>query len=353
MTTLELKDIMAPIEVIFKQRVTNLIAAGDKGRVLFAALNENLTDTYRITNFKSAVFELDTTTYGEIAKTLGNQIKNIFGDGVKEVILLEYKTTFASVATLAKEKIKWDWAFSTDPDSQSDIAALGKEIEKFTFCYNQKADSKFVVSINNPSATLNDDTVIEAEELLPYVIGVLAGCPYDKSVTYKVFDKLKSVEMPSTIEKGFLTLYSEDEGVRIATPINTLVTTGENDTEDMKSIAIVEGMKRIKDDLIYAFRTGYKGRYKNNYDNQSLFFSAAKYYISELEELRILDSEYNNTVDVDIEALKELWEAQGKDTTQWDDLTAKKTTYKNLILAKMDVKLLDAIEGMQLTVQMY
>ena len=42
MAKLTLKDIMATIEVIFKQRVANLIAVGTKGRVLFCRKNEVL-----------------------------------------------------------------------------------------------------------------------------------------------------------------------------------------------------------------------------------------------------------------------------------------------------------------------
>ena len=40
--------------------------------------------------------------------------------------------------------------------------------------------------------------------------------------------------------------YNEDEGVRVASPVNTLLSTDDDNTEDMKSICIVEGMKRVE-----------------------------------------------------------------------------------------------------------
>lgn len=62
-TELELKDIMASIKVAFKQRVATLIQVGSKGAVLACRKNEDLTpETYRVTTYKSAVFELEIKT---------------------------------------------------------------------------------------------------------------------------------------------------------------------------------------------------------------------------------------------------------------------------------------------------
>lgn len=356
MSSLELKDIMAPLRVIFKQRVANLIAIGEKGTVLFCRKNTSLEEdeTYKITEFKSAIFEL-TPDFGTDYKDLEEQIKNIFGDGVKKVVLVEYKTTIASVIEIITKELKWNWAFSTDTESQSDIAALGEEQEKFALTFNQQSDSIYVASLNNPSAVLanEESETITNEKLLPYIIGVIAGCPYNKSISYKTFNKLKSVKLPAEIVKGQITLYNEEEGVRVASPVNTLITTDDTFTEDMKSITIAEGMQRMKEDFLFAFRTGYKGKYKNSYDNQCLFLGAGQYYIEQLEEIGVLDPGYDNRIDIDIEAQRALWKAQGKDSDDWDELTVKKTTYKNLLLLKLDVKFLDAMEGMQMTVEMF
>lgn len=348
----KIEDIMAPIKVIFKQRVANLIKMGDKGRVLFLCKNAKLTEISRLTKFESGVFELDESVYGENTALFATQIKAIFGDGVKEVLFLEYKENISSIVEEIKV-LKWDWMFSTDADAQEDVALLGEDLEQFAFCYNQKADNIWVVSLNNPKATLTDDSVLQGVEILPYVVGVLAGCPYNMSVSYKTFEKFKHVTLPETIEEGFLTLYNEEEGVRIASPVNTLVTTNETYTEDMKSICIVEGVKRYDNDLKVAFRTGYKGKYKNNYDNQALFYGAVDYYHGLLEEAGVLDPEYDNKIGTDVEAQRKLWKAQGKEAETWDDLTVKRTTYKDMVVAKSDIKFLFAMEGLQLTAEMF
>lgn len=168
--------------------------------------------------------------------------------------------------------------------------------------------------------------------------------------------ELESVEMPAEIVEGRLTLYNEEEGVRVASPVNTLTTVNTNDTEDMKDICIMEGIKRFDTDVKYSFRTGYKGKYKNKYDNQQLFISACKGYIKDLVKANILDDEYENTVTINTERLRDLWIASGKDEDQingMSDLEISKLTYKKLMALKFDVKFLNAIESCEIEVEMY
>lgn len=347
---LELKDIMATIKVAFKQRLAELIKVGSKGTVLVTVKNAALVDTgYEISTYKSAVFEIKDN------KTLESKIKQIFKGGVKKVIVLEYANTFASVIDVVKKELHWNWLVCLEETEQESVANYCKENKSFGLVYNQKSDSIYVCSINNPAAKLadTDETEITGMDLLPIVVGVIAGCPYSKSISYKVFSELASVTLPEEIEYGQITLYNEEEGVRVASPVNTLTSTGDEFTEDMKSITIAEAMKRLEEDLVYAFRTGYKGKYKNDYDHQLLYISAVDYYFTQLVELGVLDGNYNNTIDIDVETQRALWKAQGKDADEWSDQQVKETTYKNMFYPLLNVKFLDAIEGMEMTVEMF
>lgn len=360
-TELELKDIMASITVAFKQRVANLIKIGSKGAVLVVLKNANLLDEedesasvpYRVTTYKSAVFDLPDQP------DLETKIKQIFNGGTSKVIVLEYAETFAKVVDVIKNQLTWNWIISLESGDQTTVASYCKENKKFGLVYNVQADSIWVASVNNPSATLADDVTINGSseitgmDLLPIVVGVIAGCPYTKSISYKIFTELESITLPETIKYGQITLYQEEEGIRVASPVNTLTSTDDTYTEDMKSICIVEGMKRVEEDMIYAFRTGYKGKYKNDYDHQNLFMGAALYYISQLVELGIFDPYYDNTIDINVEKQRALWKAQGKDADSWDDQTVRETSYKNMFYPVLNVKFLDALEGMEMTVEMF
>ena len=413
MANLTIDDIKTTIEVIFKQRVASLIAVGTKGRVLFCRKNENVAKLYshvssattyytksilavgvtvysnadcttevgKITEYDDESFKIGENSYSLTSKNsiekhgsklrvfgsavfsldneaeLEKQIKQLFNGGAVEVNVLEYSKNLSDVVEQINV-INWNWLFTTDSTEQTTVASYCKEKKKFGLVYNLQSDSMYVVSCDNPSAVMADDneTVLNTVEILPILVGVIAGCPYDKSISYKVFNELKSVELPSEIRYGQCTLYNEEEGVRVASAVNTLVTLGENITEDMKSICIVEGMQRLKEDIIYAFRTGYKGKYKNKYDNQCLFFSACNYYLEQLEDLGILDPEYDNHVDVNVKKQRQMWIAVGKDADEinkMSDMAIKKLTFKKMIYPLVNAKFLDAIEGMSMEVEMY
>lgn len=351
---LELNDILGTCTIAFKQRLANLIKFGNKGRLLMIRKNSELESEYKVTEYKTSILELDD-------KTLETKIKQAYFFEPSKVIILEFKTTLASVINVL-ETIKFDWFCSLDSDNQQDIASYAKEKEIFGLVYNLKPDSKWVVSVNNPAAvladgvTINGSSKINGVDLLPIIGGLCAGCPYDMSVTGFVLSMLESVEMPEEISEGQLTLYNEEEGVRVASPVNTLVTTSKTNTEDMKSITIMEGIKRFDTDVKYSFRTGYKGKFKNKYDNQQLFVSAGKGFIRELEKADILDEEYANNVSINVERMRELWIASGKsedDINSKSDLEIMKLTYKKLMCLKFDVKFLDAIEACEIDVEMY
>lgn len=355
MSELELEDLKTPIEVIFRQIVANKITMGDKGRMLFLYKNAEITGTHRIKTFKSAIFD-------EADEDLAFYVKRFFAGGCKKVIVIEYQDKIADVVSVMKEMLPdFDWLTSVEQDAQSDVKSFAIENERFGVVYNIQADSKYVVSLANPSAVYVDDAgnkkTLTGLELLPIVAGVCCGCPYNMSVSYKIFTELESVEQPETYKQGQLTLYKEEEGIRFANACNTLQTLNSELTEDMKSICIAEGMQRIKMDMIKGFRTGYKGKYKNHYDNQCLYYSAVKFgYIKELEKvgIEILDPNYNNEVHTDIEEQRKRWLAIGKkEAENWDDETVCKNTYKNMVIAEMYVKMLDAMEGMKLKVVMF
>ena len=124
----------------------------------------------------------------------------------------------------------------------------------------------------------------------------------------------------------------------------------------MKSICIVEGMRRLKKDVKYAFKNTYKGNYKNNYDNQCLLICAVNAYLKELEKLQILDPSYDNKCDVDVATQREKWIAVGKPEAEINGLTdqeIRELTYKDMVFLLLDVKFLNAMEGLQATVEMY
>ena len=154
---------------------------------------------------------------------------------------------------------------------------------------------------------------------------------------------------------GKFILFNDDEVVRIARGINSLTTTdGMTKTEDMKWIDIVETMDLISDDIANVFKETYLGNYKNNYDNQVLFISAINTYFKELEDDLILDNNYDNKADVDVEAQRLAWTGVGKtEAENWDEQTVKNNTFKRTVYLTGDIKILSAMEDLKFTVWLF
>lgn len=344
---LTIEDIKAKLEIIFKQRVANIVKIGAKGAVLFATKDAAQTEVALVKEFKSA---LNITGVSDAIK---EQIKTIFAGGTSKVILVTYKTTFESAVDTLKIQ-RFNWLVCDQASDQADVVTYAKENKCFAVVYNQLADSMFVVNFRNPTVTLADDTTKTGVAYLPRIAGSLAGLPYTQSASSITYTDLKNVTLPADIAFGQYILNNEEDGVKVAAPVNSLLTLTTNVTESMKSICIVEAMKRIDQDIKYAYITGYKGFYKNHYNNQCLFYSAVNGYYKKLVGLELLDPLHKNVCGTDVQAQRDAWLEIGKDEAEtWTDLEVKYNTFGNSVFALSDVKILDAMESLKFTVEMF
>ena len=121
----------------------------------------------------------------------------------------------------------------------------------------------------------------------------------------------------------------------------------------MKDIIIIESMDLMRDDIYSTFKK-WIGKYKNKYDNQVLFFTAINAYFKELEKEDILDKEYDNYSEVDVEAQRLAWLGVGKkEVEEWDDEKVKKTAFKKKVFMKANIKILNAVEDFKFTINMF
>ena len=347
--TVTIEDLTPTIEIVFKKLASSFIKMKTKGRVLFITQDSSIEKDYKVNTYSSSVGIVD------VNEQLKQDIIDILDNGVKKVIVFRTKTNIDDVATSIKAQ-KFDWVFTDIVSGQETVANLAVEMKKFALCYNVAKDSIYVVNFTTPKATLQDDTVIENVRLLPYAIGIIAGCPYSKSILYKEIDKYKSVELPEELQEAtcFYKFDEDLECVKFANGYNSLKTVGENLTEDMKKITIAECMKRVDVDIRFAFKKSYQGKYKNTRVNQQLFYDAVKYsYFNELAKNGVLDKAYSNDIDTNVEEQKTMWLAAGNTEAQdWDDEKVKDMTFADVVIPEADVKFLDAIEALKMTVRM-
>ena len=285
------------------------------------------------------------------------------------VIKIPNDKTFDDIKPFIKKDINWITYIGETREEQKKLADFVKLENKSrskrlkAICYNlqeAEADDMHIVNFVNASVIKADGKSLVGYKYLGRLLGVLAGCRMDMSVTYNILSDLNNVEqigdtdaINEAIGKGKFVLINDDDGVRIARGVNSLQKNDKEHTEDMKYITIVEAMDLIYEDIVNTFKQVYLGRFKNSYDNQVLFISAINSYFRDLAREEILDPNYNNISFVDIEKQRETWIENGKlEATNWSDIQVKNNTFRTNVYLQANVKFLNAMEDLLFIVNM-
>lgn len=285
------------------------------------------------------------------------------------VIKIPNEKNFDDIKPFINREINWIAYIGETQEEQKKLVDFVKLENKTrtkrlkAICYNLQeaaADDIHIVNFVNESVTKADGTSLVGYKYLGRLLGVLAGCGMDMSVTYTILSDLKGVKeigdteaINEAIGKGKFVLINDDDGVRIARGVNSLQTNDKEHTEDMKYITIVEAMDLMYEDIINTFKQVYLGKFKNSYDNQVLFMSAINSYFRDLAKEEILDPNYNNTTFVDVEKQREIWISNGKVEAQnWSDIEVKNNTFRTNVYLQSNVKFLNAMEDLLFIVNM-
>lgn len=220
-------------------------------------------------------------------------------------------------------------------------------------------DDMHIVNFTNSKVTFKDSRAEQTgEKAISYLLGLLAGLSLDVSVISKTLKKFESVEEPddinSCIGKGEFTLINDEGNVKVARGVNSLITLDKGITDDMKFILIVESMDLIFTDIFTNWNNNYKGIYKNNADNQFLFFGAVNSYFDLLSYSKILDPNFSNKSGVNIPKQRMANVPKyGKDkVNSFDDEKIKELTVGTNVYMGGKIKILNAMEDIDISVIM-
>lgn len=355
------------IEVIFKQLATSLIERSERG-VAILIIKDDTNKTFSFKEYKDiTAAETDSALY---AAANMQYIRDVFKFALNKVCIIRIDKTgglIADALSAIERNVKTGWVTIADGVT-ADWDALAswtktKEAEKKSYkAVTYKAtttDCKHIVNFYNDKVTFADARgEVTGEKYCPSLIGILASCNVKRGSTYFKCTNLTRVQEVANSEtavgNGQFVLINDVDTVKVALGVNSMTTTdGINNTEDMKFIDTVEAMDLIRDDISSVFKNEYLGSYKNNYDNQVLLISSINTYFKQLAQDYILDNEYNNKVDVDIEAQRSAWVGTGKtEASTWTDQQVKNNAFKRTIFLAGDIKILGAMENLKFTVSL-
>ncbi|WP_353096234.1 phage tail sheath C-terminal domain-containing protein [Tissierella praeacuta] len=350
---------MPKIDIIFKGLGASAVQRSSGGRTAVLIIKDNTDSTFTFVEYRG----VDDLTKEEQEKYTPENVKYIkdaLEGSPKKLVIARLGETeeLTDLLKAIKGKVEmncWIGIADATTEETNDLVSFIKSSVK-----DDKKRYKALVY----KATSSDDMHVvnltneDAEGYLPYLLGYLAGLSLDMSSIAKPLQKLKSVEEPAdlgeAINKGEFILYNDEGEVRVTRGVNSLVTTGQGITDDMKFILIVEVMDMIYTDIYTTWKNFYKGKYKNSLDNQMLLIGAINSYFKALANDLILDPNFENKTRVDVEKqrLANIPKYGAEEVSTWDDNKVMEMTVGTNVFLAGNTKILNAMEDFEFEIAM-
>lgn len=227
---------------------------------------------------------------------------------------------------------------------------------------NQAGDDRSVVNFCCVNYKENDkimegETAYTEAEYCSRIAGLLAGIDLRISATFKPLSELTQIpsaeddEIDAAVDAGKLVLYSDGERIVIARGVNSLVTTSEVNTEDLKKIKISAIQDLIEGDIYSTINSSYIGNYSNSYDNKCLLITAIKGYLRGLEATEggkgYLRAD-SSTIEINVAKQKQYLESIGVDCSDMSEQEIKEANTGSHVFLKGTISILDAIEDVDI-----
>lgn len=184
----------------------------------------------------------------------------------------------------------------TDADVIAAFVAFIKRIASENGQYAQlvaanvsSPDSRFVINVCT-GVKLDNGVELTPAQTCWWVAGAEAGALYNESLTYATYPGaitvdpvLNNAQAIDAIKAGKLVLFSDRDGVKIETDIDSLVTTTQDVSAVFKKNRVMRLCNQIANDIFAEFSNGYIGVVNNNEEGRSRFKAAVVGYMLDLE----------------------------------------------------------------------
>lgn len=302
-------------EVLFTTLAKVAIQKGERG-ILCIILEDNTRENKWET--LNTVGDVTTELFSEDNVKLVTTAYEVF---TPSKVLIRRFSEGEEIGTVVKEiekkKIS-QLAFPTataEQDNTLAVWAKGSDNKRNVVYVSAQADlsdSCKVVELNNKVVKHKLIENYTPQMFTVMVAGAIAGCPLNRSLDQAVFGNIIEVDYVEAVN-GKLTIYEDDDRFRVIKAQNSKTTFDDVFSPDTRYIKIFEGMTIINLDIQDTFKNYWCGLYLNTYDNKRAFCdNITKVYFAELAP-NVLSPDFENFVDVDIEANKRYIVTQGLD----------------------------------------
>lgn len=349
---------MPKIDIIFKGLGASAVQRSSGGRTAVLIIKDDTVNDFKFAEYRG-IEDLTKEEQEKYTPENVKYIKDVLEGSPKKLVIAKLGETeqLSDLLKAIKGRVEMNcWigmADATTEETNDLVSFIKSSVE------NDKKRYKALVY----KATMADDMHVvnltnEGEDKsIPYLLGYLAGLSLDMSAIAKPL-KLDSViepdDLDTAINNGEFVLYNDEGEVRVARGVNSLVTTGQGITDDMKFILVVEVMDMIYTDIYTTWKNFYKGKYKNSLDNQMLLIGAINSYFKALANDLLLDPNFENKTRVDVEKqrLANIPKYGEEEVATWDDNKIMEMTVGTNVFLAGNIKILNAMEDFDFEIAM-
>lgn len=351
-------------EILIEFRTKAVSAVQRSARGIVALILKDDTNTSFDTKVYKSIDEVDSADWTATNK---DYISLAFMGTPSKVIVERIDTTATDYNEALSRLKNKKWNYLAIPDIvTADVATIAtwikteRDVNKKTFkavLPNHSADHEGIINFSTDNIKrVGVETPYTTAQYTARIAGILAGLPLNRSATYFVLSEVESIEESADpnadIDAGKLILINDGSKIKIGRAVNSLTSTTVEKGNVFKKTKVIEGVDLVRDDIRDTFESSYVGKVINNYDNKQLFFASVNAYFKTLAEEDVLDANYDNKAEIDVEAQRTYLQGIGVDVDSLTEQQIKEYNTDSKVFAKANVKFVDAMEDLQFTVNM-
>ena len=346
------------ISIAFKTLATTAIQRSERGTVCLILQDTKATEKWytfkTIADVETEKWDKDSIKYINLAMYYGafKILVRVIQSGedtskvLKDLEMRKFNWLAYPKASETEDQTVVNWV----KQQFGNTGAIGKTV-KYVSSFADKTDHVAIVELANGGTYKSIYGDFTAQEYTAAIAGLIAGMPLNRSADNYTMSDLKSVEDYEP-KLGKFSLYNDEEVVKVNYGVNSKTTFDSTWKKDTRKIKVVEGMCFIVDDIRDTFKNYWLGKYINDYDNKMNFCSnITKVYFKEMAP-NVLNGDYDNKVEIDIEAHKKVIIADGLEVSSMTDLEILQYPTGEDVYLTGDVRFVDTMASLSLTMTM-
>ncbi|WP_369711586.1 phage tail sheath protein [Leptotrichia sp. HSP-334] len=346
------------ISIAFKTLATTAIQRSERGTVCLILQDTKATQKWytfkTIADVETEKWDKDSIKYINLAMHYGafKILVRVIQSGedtskvLKDLEMRKFNWLAYPKASETEDQTVVNWV----KQQFGNTGAIGKTV-KYVSSFADKTDHVAIVELANGGTYKSIYGDFAAQEYTVAIAGLIAGMPLNRSADNYTMSDLKSVEDYEP-KLGKFSLYNDEEVVKVNYGVNSKTTFDSTWKKDTRKIKVVEGMCFIVDDIRDTFKNYWLGKYINDYDNKMNFCSnITKVYFKEMSP-NVLNGDYDNKVEIDIEAHKKVIIADGLEVNSMMDLEILQYPTGEDVYLTGDVRFVDTMASLSLTMAM-